>query len=214
MKQCVAAGFREPVTGYSTLCDRHKRIKRRHGHPEQEGVTVEDIKPYRSRVRARMDKNSNSPAWGILRQRWAKVLEATREEPGEVGFNYQRRALEEIAKLSVIDPDEIAEVVLAMYLLQEEQPRRFKSDDAFEFQLARRVRGLVDMNAGVYWDQDKQRIKKVYRDVPPKVTLVVAEYLKAAFGVAALHVARLEQEEATKVRTERESLQEALEGLR
>lgn len=214
MKSCFVNGCEEPVTGYSTLCDRHKRTKRRHGHPEQAGVTVEDLKPYRKRVKARMEKNVDSPAWGLLRERWGRVLGMAQGQQGEVGFSHQRKAIGELAKLREVEPDVVAEAVLAMYLLQEEQPRVFKSDTAFDFQLARRIRGLTDSNAGVYWDQNKQRTKKVYRDVPPKVTLAMSEYLKAAFGVAALYVAQLEQEEVKSELTEKATLRDALESLK
>lgn len=135
-------------------------------------------------------------------------------QQGEVGFSHQRKAIGELAKLREVEPDVVAEAVLAMYLLQEEQPRVFKSDTAFDFQLARRIRGLTDSNAGVYWDQNKQRTKKVYRDVPPKVTLAMSEYLKAAFGVAALYVAQLEQEEVKSELTEKATLRDALESLK
>ena len=73
MKQCEVTGCGESRKGYSTLCDRHKRIKRRHGHPDQDGITVADLKPYRKRVKTRMTKNKGSNAWGILRERWSRI---------------------------------------------------------------------------------------------------------------------------------------------
>jgi hypothetical protein len=63
-----------------------------------------------------------------------------------------------------------------------EQPRTFKSDQAFNYQLARRVRSLSNVNAGEYWDNNTKKTKRVYRDIPPKTLSVLAEYLKDIFG--------------------------------
>jgi hypothetical protein len=197
------------------LCERHKRIKRRHGHPEQQGITVAFLSPYRQRVKARMVKNADNPAWGILRQRWERVLGMTQGKGQSPTARHHREAMSELDKLGKdVDAAVICEVALAMYLLQDDQPRRFKSDTAFDFQLVRRVRGLTDANAGEYWDQKKQRTKRVYRDLPPRTVLTLADYFKATFGVAGLYVARLEQEEMDRELMDKVSLQDALESLK
>lgn len=216
MTICTAASCKCEAVGYSNLCDRHKRVKRRHGHPDQKGITVADLKTYQKRVKARMVKNKDSNAWGILRERWSRVTSLAQgsQVPSSI-FKHQRKALEEISKLGTsIYPEAVIEVVLAMYLMQEEEPRRFKSDRAFDFQLVRRVRGLADINAGQYWDQKQQRTKRVYRDLPPTVTVTIAEYLKTAFGVAGLYVARLEQQEADRELLQKVELQKALGDLK
>ena len=107
----------------------------------------------------------------------------------------------------------LVETALAMFLMQEEQPRRFKSDAAFDAQLARRARALTDTNAGTYWDDKTKRTKRVYRDVTPRTLAVIAEYLKAAFGVAGLYVARLERKEQDRNKNEQAALTSALEAL-
>ncbi|WP_332741276.1 hypothetical protein [Hydrogenophaga sp.] len=102
---------------------------------------------------------------------------------------------------------------LAMYLMQDKRPTRFASDTAFDFQLVRRVRGLSDVNAGVYWDHKEQRSRRVYRDTPPRVMQAMVEPLKAAFGVAGLTLATKEREDINKANEERRRLSSALEGL-
>lgn len=72
-KQCAARSCTEGTTGYSTLCDNHKHIQRRHGHPEQDGITVHRLKPYLKRVEARRAKNIDSAAWSILEARWGAL---------------------------------------------------------------------------------------------------------------------------------------------
>ncbi|MCP5239687.1 MAG: hypothetical protein H6949_07685 [Zoogloeaceae bacterium] len=218
-KQCSVPLCPEPIAGYGALCNRHKSIRRRHGHPEQSGITVQELTPYRKRVKNRMQRNSENQAWSILAQRWERVIDAAKAQDDEAQagkpfVSYMREAGHELVKLSNEVPVEaLVETALAMFLMQEEQPRRFKSDAAFDAQLARRARALTDTNAGTYWDDKTKRTKRVYRDVTPRTLAVIAEYLKAAFGVAGLYVARLERKEQDRNKNEQAALTSALEAL-
>lgn len=219
-KQCSVPLCSGTAAGYGNLCDRHKAIRRRHGHPEQSGITVQELAPYRKRVKHRMDKNKGNPAWGILGQRWEMIIAAAKVDESEIRngrtfITYQREALHELTKLANEVPvDSLIETSLAMFLMQEEQPRRFKSDAAFDTQLARRARALTETNAGTYWDDKTKRVKRVYRDVSPRTLAVMAQHMKAAFGVAGLYVARLEQQEQQQADSERAALTNALENLK
>lgn len=219
-KQCSVRQCSSTATGYGNLCERHKAIRRRHGHPEQSGVTVQELMPYRKRVKHRMDKNKGNFAWSILAQRWGMIIDAAKATEAEAlsgkpFFSYEREANGELIKLANEVPVEVlVETVLALFLMQEDQPHRFKSDAAFDAQLARRARALTDSNAGTYWDDKRKRIKRVYRDITPRTLAVMAQHLKAAFGVAGLYVARLEQQEQEQANSERLALIKALENLK
>jgi hypothetical protein len=110
-------------------------------------------------------------------------------------------------------PAEAVETVLAMFLMLEQEPRRFRSDDAFRFQLARRVRGLTDVNQGTWFDHRAQRVKRVYRDAAPKTTAYIGELLAETLGAAAIHLARLEQTRSAAKKQEAEALWANLEKL-
>ena len=219
-KQCSVPQCPSAAAGFGNLCDRHKAIRRRHGHPEQSGITVQELAPYRKRVKHRMDKNQGNPAWGILSQRWEMIVAAAKTDESEIRngrpfVTYQREAHHELVKLANEVPiDSLIETSLAMFLMQEEQPRRFKSDAAFDTQLARRARALTETNAGTYWDDKTKRVKRVYRDVSPRTLAVMAQHLKTAFGVAGLYVARLEQQEQEQANNEKAALTQALESLK
>lgn len=97
MRECTVTGCSHPAAGYSTHCEHHRRTQRRHGHPEQEGVTTKELEPYLRRVRARIRKNSASPAWTLLHARWETLVEAAKEaearyQNGGVFIRHQRRA--------------------------------------------------------------------------------------------------------------------------
>ena len=68
--------------------------------------------------------------------------------------------------------------------MQEMEPARFRSDKAFWLQLARRVRGLTDMNYGEGWDNTRQRVRRSYRELTPRASLLLGQWLAETLGVA------------------------------
>ncbi len=220
MSTCRAQGCHQPVSGYSAYCEPHKRRNRRHGHPTQLGVTSSELEPFRTRVRARIEKNKGNPTWPLLQARWKALVEIAKAEEARyqtgVAHNcYERDAWFNVVKISAnVDSIEVIEVVLAMYLLQEENPRRFKSDRAFREQLVRRTRGLAPANVGSHYNHKTGKVKKVYRDAKPKTTAILARALQETFGVAGLTVAHLERYELDKLRKEKQAFHDALGELR
>jgi hypothetical protein len=100
-----------------------------------------------------------------------------------------------------------------MYLLEDAQPRRFRSDTAFDYQLVRRVIRLAPVSAGTYWDNQRGKVKRVYRDVPPRVTEALAASLKDAFGAPGLMLAEKERKDSQRAAEEKQKLASALREL-
>jgi hypothetical protein len=182
---------------YGRYCNAHKIRHRRHGDPLQETITQATLKTSLKLLRDCIKKNSDKALWPKLEARWAETLASCRNHIAEaragVIFNRDRlKASFELLKLDgVVAPRDVVEAVLAVFLLQEQEPRRFKSDRAFLFQLARRVRVLSEMNAGVYYNHVTGRMKRVYRDLKPAATEALGGILVESFGAAALYIARL-----------------------
>jgi hypothetical protein len=220
MSPCNMAGCDNAASGYSNYCEPHKKRQRRHGHPGQSGVTVYELRPLQQRVRVRIEKNIDNPTWPLLRDRWALLIKAakdemTRYQSGKPMNRYEIDAWANLETIGAAVTDiEVIETVLAMYLLQEDNPRRFMSDDAFSGQLVRRVRSLALSSAGEYYDHKTGKTKRVYRDAKPKTVTILAGFLQHTFGAAGLIVARLEQREMAKKNGERMALHSALEGLK
>jgi hypothetical protein len=219
-RQCAVRVCRGQASGYSTMCEVHKRTQRRHGHPQQKGVTVFELKPFRARVEARRTKNPTNPTWVLLEARWQALTghaEATlhRFSMGAAGVSYERQTAEQLLTLrDSVPANAVIDTALAMFALEEQRPSRFQSDRAFGFQLARRVRALADVNTGSHWSAKEGRMKRTYRDIPPRVLECLAESLKMAFGLAGLQLARLEQREGQAGEAERRQLVAALKELR
>jgi hypothetical protein len=216
---CSTPGCGKPASGYSTLCAHHKQALRRHGADTQDGVTGHELRPYVKRVEARRAKNPSSEAWVILAHRWEALARHARDTlekyfAGTPSSRVTVKAAEQVRVVADNVPTElVVNTALAMYLLLDYHPRRFRSDRAFDFQLVRRVRGLTAVNAGAYWDQKANRPKRVYRDLPPRVVETLAVWLKDAFGTAGVMLAKKEGQDAQKAQDERKRLASALEGL-
>ena len=107
---------------------------------------------------------------GPLDGRWLTVVDHARDvvaavNAGRAGPGYERMAAYEVLKLAEeVKPREVVETGLAMFMMQELEPRRFRSDAAFRFQLVRRVRALGDVNVGEYFDDETGKMKRVYRE--------------------------------------------------
>ena len=71
-RQCKAPGCTTLTTAYGSYCSTHKTRKRRHGAPDQRGITKADLKPYLLQVQARIAKKPDLAIWAD--QRWAGLV--------------------------------------------------------------------------------------------------------------------------------------------
>jgi hypothetical protein len=213
---CRVPGCHRRTSRWGAFCNTHKSRDRRHGDPNQETITSALLKPYLSLVKARIERNEGRPLWPLLEDRWKTLLDQCRGylamcESGAVFQKDQRRACQELSRLAdYVEPRTVIETVLALFMMLDMEARRFRSDRSFRFQLARRVRGLADVNASQYYDHGSGRVKRVYRDLSPRATERLARMVADALGVAGLHLARLERQQAEKQQAAVRNFGEAL----
>lgn len=218
-RPCAVDRCKEPSSGYSTHCESHKRTLRRHGHPEQKGVTLYELQPFIDRVAARHLKNPSNPTWSLLERRWEALTthaETTLERyaAGSPALSYERQTAQQLISLrDSVDPQAVIKVSLALFAFSQQRPSRFKSDRAVGFQLARRVRALATLNTGSHWSAKEGRVKRTYRDISPRVLDCLAASLTMAFGVAGLRLAELEMKDALGANAERQELHDALKEM-
>lgn len=220
-RTCRAPGCGEPAsTRFSLYCRAHKTRLRRHGAIDQEGVTEAALGPYRRLVRARVKRNETSPLWAQLEDRWATVVNHAKgivaaHERGETGYSHERKAAHEVIKVAGdVEAKAVVETALALFLMEGEQPRRFRSDAAFRWQMVRRVRGLTDLNAGTFYDHESGKVKRVYKDLTPRAVAVMGQWLADAFGGAGMHLAKMEERDREKAVSARQEMHQALEELK
>ena len=221
MRTCKVPGCPFTTTRWGKLCNTHKCRQRRHGHPEQRAVTKAYLRQYIKLVRDYISRNAANPVWGQLDSLWCALLEecarerAEERRDGRAYIVHGREAREQLERLKgVVDPREAIETVLAMFLMLEFEPRQFRSDDAFRFQLVRRVRGLSEVNAGTWYDHGSRRVRRVYRDLRPKSTRALAGYLVDSFGRAGLYIAKQECARLDQQRNAKKQLDAALSELK
>lgn len=218
-RQCAASGCTSLAAGFSNLCSGHRKTKTRHGHPIQTAISATRLAPYLRRVQARHRANIDNAAWSILGKRWSVVVEESLRtleayRGGAASVRHHVQAAEQVRTLDGLgDPMAVAHVALAMYLMADAEPRAFRSDDAFDYQLVRRVRALAPVNSGTYWCHKERRTKRVYRDLPPRVVAVLAHQLKEAFGLAGLQLAGIERRTVDREEVERKRLWDAIGAL-
>ena len=216
---CTVMRCAELSSGFSTHCDSHKRTLRRHGHPEQKGITVYELQPFIDRVAARRMKNPGNPTWSLLERRWEALTahaEATlgRYATGAPAISYERETAKQLMTLrDSVAANRVIDVSLAMFAYSQQRPSRFKSDRALSFQLSRRVRALATVNIGSHRSAKDGRVKRTYRDISPRVLDCLAASLTMAFGVAGLRLAELEMKDALGVNAERQELHDALKDM-
>jgi hypothetical protein len=166
-----------------------------------------------------MAKNPSSPAWDTLKARWEALVGHARGIVaaylnGRPGVRYERLAAIEIVKLADnVSFSGVLEVTAAMVMKWDMEPKRFKGDRAMWIQLARRVRGLSDMSYGLRYVHATGKMKRCYRDLTPRTSVILGKWLAETLGIAGVHFARLERADAERQAKERQALHSALQNL-
>lgn len=219
IRTCRAPGCGARTSRYGQFCSTHRSRSRRHGHPEQRAITKADLTPYVKRVSLRIAKNEDSPVWSECTTRWHTVVDHARgilahAQQGKAGYRHERIAAHEVVKLADhVDATEVVKLAISAFLLEDNQPRRFRSDRAFRFQLVRRLRGLTDVNAGSWLNHRTGKTHRAYRDLTPRAVLTFAGWIIEALGGVALYLAKLERQEVEAQQQRSNALVQGLEAL-
>jgi len=186
---------------------------------DQKAIRKAHLWPYLKMAQKRISKNPESVAWVTLDDRWRALTDHARGvlakfDTGQAGSRWELLAAQEVVKLADdVQPRAVVEVTAAMVFMQEMEPGWFRSDKAFWLQLARRVRSLTDMNYGEGWDHTRQRVRRSYRELAPRASLLLGQWLAQTLGVAGQYMARAERAERERCESERRALHEALSKL-
>lgn len=201
---CSASACSSPAsTKFGQYCRPHVAQLRRHGAIGQTGITKAELKVYRHIVEARLERNRDKPLLTQLEARWGAVLtyaSTVREEArSKPTVRYRREAAIETLRIGKnVKPRDVIETVLAMYVMQDQEARRFKSDQAFRTQLVRRVRGLTRLNADAWTDATTGKRKLVYRDLSQRTVSIMGGWIAEALGPAGIMFARLDRKDHEK----------------
>lgn len=217
MPTCRVPGCAGPTSTYGALCNRHELRHRRHGDVYQTALSKTELRPYIALVRNRKDRNPDNPAFPAVVTAWLNLVEdatarVAASERGEAMNRHNRIVAYEIAKLGQeVEPDVVAETGLALFMIWEMDPHRFRSDRAFRHQLVRCIRRLAKSKS-TYIPKEGAFVSGNYI-LPPKATAKFADLLTAAFGGAGVMLARKERADVEARRKNREELAQGLAEL-
>jgi hypothetical protein len=100
-----------------------------------------------------------------------------------------------------------------MFVMLEMDGRRFPTDTGFRAQLVRRVLRLTELNSTVYLDRTTGHLKRTYKDLQPRVMSVLGTWLAESFGVAGMHLGKLELRDIEAGKNDKQELYAALDEL-
>jgi hypothetical protein len=99
---------------------------------------------------------------------------------------WQAQALDEVQRV-LGDTDAIASgyLICAMFVLREEDARRFTSDRGFRWELVRMWRKQTRLAYGSWYNAETDTVRGYWKDLPPRVVEYISELLTAAYAPVA-----------------------------
>jgi hypothetical protein len=204
-------------------CFAHEKANRRHGHPEATAVLQRELKPHMKRVEARLARNPDADLT-VFFDRWKAVVKCANdilaeERAGKAG---NRHAKEAARLVSRIDTDlkeapdglmPILKTVCTLHIMAYYEPRRFKSDRAFDFAVVRKIAALTDTSVGSWFNHRDNRVHRVQHDLHPRTVDILARWIRNAIGVLGVQFARLEERDEERRRQQREAVSSTLSSF-
>jgi hypothetical protein len=208
-QHCSIPGCFQYRKNFSQYCRYHDDRNRDTGHPLGKTVNKGELKPYLVKAQAFTEANKNHAALTSARVMLGDLM--AKAQWHEINHKSQAvwpRVSNWLVRLrsAGVTPSDILTVIIAMFIMQEDDPRRFKSDREFRHSLVTRILRLPSSRKE--WEG-----KTIYRN--DRITVGVKDFLSdklcnSGIGVLALRVSRyiLKRE-----REEREVLQGEVTGM-
>lgn len=217
-RPCTVPGCGRKSDGARRLCAKHRTHRDRHGHELQSGVRTGELTPIKKWIRAWIRSRANGDKiWQGILADWQRcrddALTGLREmqQPGRAGYSWMRDALRDIVEVgSDADPEAVFLTVMAVVLLHEQDPRRFKDHRALLFQVSRRFRSLSARNRKTWNKSHNGEPRFCYTTPSPRHAAVVGETLLHAIGA---HAVAIHNRWATEIAQKQAARQATLEAI-
>lgn len=215
---CRVDGCLKTATKFSQLCERHRNVARVHGDPLQRGITKADLKPYLKVIRDYLHKRSGPRTEAIIAKDWGRVLSSSRAYLERAKRGEPHNVHLRNAALVVVDvdgeqqPTEIAVTLMALGYFYNDQPRRWASDQGFQFQAVRMFRKLAKHQADYSWTRTGQMIRSSAKRCPQGTTRALWQCIAdTGFHGYGIHIQRqLEKERRMRQKDHIADLREIL----
>jgi hypothetical protein len=203
----------------SSLCEGHRRRWRRHGDAGQAAITRQELKPLAAAARRIIARDLSGRLQGVLARLHSSLQDFATGvlsdiEHGQRVPKWTLRGVEQVVKvMTATDPVECACVVSSVFMLCEEQPRRFASQRGFQFELVQAFRKQIDTSWGRYWDEKTNRSKTVYVEITPRCVEAIAAILIHTYAKLASRIITLYQQERTQPMKDKQTIDEVFDAL-
>jgi hypothetical protein len=172
--------------GYGGYCERCRQRWRRRGAADQVPIRKPEVERYVSRIKRLLKSANLEKIEAHLRERHGLLRDcSTALKEAKSVFGTQRRqrtASEMLLVLDAVDPVRSGLTVAALFLMRDQEPHRFVSDQAFRFQLVRVWRSQTRLAFGSFYDEKADRVVATYKPLPPRVIEVIAPLLIQAYA--------------------------------
>jgi hypothetical protein len=137
--------------------------------------------------------------WGARRRAYALPQAGPRGSQAQprVYIAHERKAAQLIVQIADgVDTDRLIDLTAAVYMLQEFQPSRFRTDDCFDFALGHVLRREAGANRR-FTNKFDGTMKAHYREMGRSTRRRLGELIRKGLGLVGLHIAQLERKRLT-----------------
>lgn len=214
---CLIEGCHRHRGRYSNLCEPHRVIERRRGHPQQASLSSARLAPYRKLLAKHVNGPHGEQVKAVFADCWLDFVANRTDVMREyaAGLAVRRHELEAATELrgiadTVTDTATLFETITALFLLLQFEPSFFRDHVAFAVTLQRFVRRETAAGYDLVWNPTDQRYARKLHGLKAKAAKTLGQWLIDAFagscGALAVEIFREETRHAEQARQFLEAL--------
>jgi hypothetical protein len=192
-RRCEVQGCGVPVQKIGRYCERHDGVNQRTGHPIGTTIRAGQISPFVKRASQYIRKHQDHVAVAACLQLLREYVYAPQSSVAHIHRSATPRQrldhwLGRLKRAGVFD-HELMSVVVALYMLREDQPHVFRSDRHFRHQLALRFLRKAPAPPVLKWRGGTGGLR--YDRISVGTRELLARELESGIGLACFRMAKL-----------------------
>lgn len=217
---CSVAGCAKKAKRHGGPCSKHQINRRRHGHEKQVPVSAFELRRHARHVRKLIDCRPNrEDIWTsllaahdmLLSQANAEVSVA-KASKGIVHRPAYEAAQAIVTVCSEAQAEDVVIILVTLGYLQEFDPKRFVSDDAFRMTMALRFRRLASSSFYRTINPSTGAKLRPSHEFPPRTQLMLGRRLATGFAAFGAELCRAEFRDTRRTDEVKRALLAVLEG--
>ncbi len=202
---------------YGGWCERCRQRWRARGAVNQVPIRKPEVEKYVKRIQRLLKGGNLDKIETFLREQHSLLTECVTTlgaMPGIFGTARRERTVNEMLRvLKAVDPVRSGLTVAALFLMRDQEPRRFFNDQAFRFQTVRLWRSQTRLSYGSWYNEKTDRTVSTYKPLPPRVIEAIAGLLIQAYSKFAAYCIRADEQALKKRQAHATALAEGFAAL-